>query len=129
MSTTTETALRKAISEGAYQTTVVAFPTHADALEALESRQIDAYLADRVLLVDLLGKAHDPSQLFVASKLFTREAYGIALRRGDADLRLLVDHALSKFYRTDAFANLLSSYFGSEAPAMRTEILAQSIPE
>jgi len=98
-------------------------------MATLESREIDAYFADQALLVGLLGTAHRPSKLIVASRLFTREPYGIALRRGDADFRLLVDRTLSQFYATREFKDLLVKHFGGQASAIREQVLGQAIPE
>lgn len=126
---TTETRLRQAIAEGAYSASVVDFPTHAEGLAALETRRIDAYFADRALLGDLLKTAQSPSNLIIGQRLLTHEAYGIAMRRDDPEFRLRIDRLLSQFYRSNAFAKLLQTYFDSEAPAIRAEILTQAIPD
>lgn len=127
--TTTEARLRRAIAEEGYGAAVLDFATHKEGLAALESGEIDAYFGDRALLVGLLEQARDASQLILASRLFTREPYGIAMKRGDADLRLAIDRTLSEFYSTPEFAALLGKYFPEEAQVIRTEILAHSIPE
>ncbi len=126
---TTETRLRKALAEGAYSASVIDFATHEEGLAALETRKIDAYFADRALLGDLLKKAQSPSNLILGQRLLTHESYGIAMRLNNPELRLRVDRILSEFYRTDEFAKLLQTYFGSEAPIIRTEILTQAIPD
>jgi ABC-type amino acid transport substrate-binding protein len=127
--TTTDKALRAAILREGYKIAVVGFPTHLDGLTALESREIDAYFADRALLIGLLEKARDPAGLLVGTRLLTREPYGIALQRGDADLRLLVDKALTDFYATPEFAGLLTEYFGEAASAMQVQIRALAVPD
>ncbi|KQY14987.1 hypothetical protein ASE23_26215 [Rhizobium sp. Root73] len=126
---TTEARLRQAIAEGAYSASVIDFSKHEEGLVALETRRIDAYFADRALLGDLLKKAQSSSDLIIGRRLLTHESYGIAMRRDDPELRLRVDRMLSEFYRSDEFAKLLQTYFGSEAPVIRTEILAQAIPD
>jgi polar amino acid transport system substrate-binding protein len=127
--TTTEAVLRRTVAEEGYGAAILDFATHAEGLAALESQEIDAYFGDRALLVGLLDKARYPSRLIVASRLVTRESYGIAMKRGDADLRLLTDRALSQFYATREFTELLVRYFGEQAPAIKAQILAQSTPE
>jgi polar amino acid transport system substrate-binding protein len=127
--TTTEAILRRRVAEEGYGAEIIGFETHAEGLAALEARRIDAYVGDRVLLIGLLGAARDPSGLIVGSRLFTRELYGIAMMRGDADLRLLADRALSQFYATREFTELLVKYFGEQAPAIQAQILAQSASE
>jgi ABC-type amino acid transport substrate-binding protein len=127
--TTTEKVLEQAIESGGYEVDIVNFPAHAQGLEALESRQIDAYFADRGLLIGLIAKARDPSSLVLGARILSREPYAIAMRRGDADLRLLVDRALTEFYGTPKFAALLRRYFGIEAREIETQVILLSIPQ
>jgi polar amino acid transport system substrate-binding protein len=128
LGTTTEATLRAAVAREGYKVAVVGFAAHLDGLAALEAREIDAYFADRVLLVELVKQARDPSGLVVGTRLLTREPYGIALRRNDADARLLVDRTLTDFFATSAFSDLLAKYFGAAAPGIREQILALSVP-
>ncbi|QEX16589.1 amino acid ABC transporter substrate-binding protein [Hypericibacter terrae] len=127
--TTTETLLRRAVSDGGYSATVVRYPTHEEGLAALEAREIDAYFADRALLIGLLNRAQHPSRLVLGTRLLTQEAYGIAMARGDADLRLLVDRVLSAFYATPDFALLLATYFGDKSAEFQLQIKASAMPE
>jgi ABC-type amino acid transport substrate-binding protein len=98
-------------------------------LAALEAREIDAYFADRALLIGLLNRAQHPSRLVLGTRLLTQEAYGIAMARGDADLRLLVDRVLSAFYATPDFALLLATYFGDKSAEFQLQIKASAMPE
>jgi len=82
----TEVALSKAIDAGKYSAEIVTYGTHAEGLAALEDRDIDAYFADRALLIGLLERSPDSAILILGTRLLTRETYGIALRRGDSDL-------------------------------------------
>jgi ABC-type amino acid transport substrate-binding protein len=127
--TTTEAVLRRAIKEGGYGATVAEFPTHEEGLAALEDRQIDAYFADHALLAELRARAHRPSRLVIGTRLLTRDVYGIALARGDADFRLLVDRVFTEFYATPDFAALLAGYFGAQAAELQSQIKASSMPE
>jgi polar amino acid transport system substrate-binding protein/glutamate/aspartate transport system substrate-binding protein len=78
--------------------------------------------------MNLAKRARDPSSLEVGDRLFTHEPYAIALRRDDADFRLLVDRALTDFYLSDDFLPLLETYFGSEAPMLHTQIMMEHVP-
>ncbi|MDE1993142.1 MAG: transporter substrate-binding domain-containing protein, partial [Rhizobiaceae bacterium] len=100
-----------------------------DGLRALEDHKIDAYFADRALLIGIAGRAHNRSGLEFGNRLFTHEPYAIALRRDDSTFRLLADRALTDFYQSDDFPKLLQTYFGDEAPVLRSEIMMQSIPQ
>lgn len=127
--TTTEVALRQAVAAGGYNVEIVSFATHAEGLAALESRRIDAYFADRVLLEELVAKSDDPTGFILGKRLFTREPYAVAMKRGDSDLRLLVDRALTQFYQTPEFSALLAKYFPTDRADIQAQILAQSLPE
>jgi len=126
--TTTEATLRAAVAREGYKVTVVDFASHLEGLAALEARGIDAYFADQVLLAELVKQARNPSGLVVGTRLLTREPYAIALKRGDADLRLVVDRALTDFYATPDFSELLKKYFGEAASEMQGQIVALSVP-
>ncbi|MDL2401842.1 amino acid ABC transporter substrate-binding protein [Rhizobium mayense] len=127
--TTTGATLRDALGSDVPKTRVADFATHQDGLKALEDHRIDAYFADRALLIGLASHARNPSQLAIGNRLFTHEPYGIALPRDDSTFRLLVDRALTAFYQSDDFPKLLKTYFGDEASFLRSEILMQSVPE
>lgn len=127
--TTTEAVLKRAIQEGSYSTDIVTFATHADGLKGLEDREIDAYFGDRVLLASLLNAAEDASDILLSDRLLTNEFYGIAMKRGDSDLRLFVDRTLSKLYSDVEFPALLAKHFGGHAAAIGKLIKAQAIME
>lgn len=110
------------------KTKLADFNTHEDGLKALEDHRIDAYIADQVLLINLAKRARDPSSLEVGDRLITHEPYAIAMRRNDADFRLLADRALTDFYLSEDFLPLLETYFGSEAPMLHTQIIMQHVP-
>jgi polar amino acid transport system substrate-binding protein/glutamate/aspartate transport system substrate-binding protein len=98
-------------------------------MAALASREVDAYFADRALLLGVIDHARNAADLVLASRLFTNEQYGIAMKRGDSDLRLLVDRSLSEFYATPEFVDLLAGYFGNEASSLRKQIQTYAVPE
>jgi polar amino acid transport system substrate-binding protein len=127
--TTTEAALRQAVSAGGYTADVVTFATHADGLRALEGRDIDAYVADRALLAGMLIGSGNPSGIVLADRRLTNEFYGIAIQRGDSDFRLLVDRFLSTFYAEPEFPAVLTKHFGGHAAAVKDQIQSQAILE
>ncbi len=126
--TTTAGTLREALAIQESKTKLADFNTHEDGLKALEDHRIDAYIADQVLLINLAKRARDPSSLEVGDRLITHEPYAIAMRRNDADFRLLADRALTDFYLSEDFLPLLETYFGSEAPMLHTQIIMQHVP-
>jgi polar amino acid transport system substrate-binding protein/glutamate/aspartate transport system substrate-binding protein len=128
-STTTGATLREALASLVSKTKLADFETHENGLAALEDHKIDAYIADQVLLINLAARARDPSSLEIGDRLFTHEPYAIALRRDDANFRLIADRALTDFYLSDDFLPLLETYFGAEAPMLHTQIIMEHVPD
>jgi len=126
--TTTGETLREALESQVSKTRLADFETHEAGLAALQDHKIDAYIADQVLLISLAKRARDPSSLVIGDRLFTHEPYAIALRRDDADFRLLADQALTAFYQSGDLLPLLETYFGAEAPMLHTQIIMQHVP-
>ncbi len=126
--TTTGEALREALATQVSKTKLADFSSHEDGLAALEAHKIDAYIADQALLISLVTRAHDASSLEIGDRLFTHEPYAIALRRDDADFRLLADRVLTDFYLSDDFLPLLETYFQAEAPMLHTKIIMEHVP-
>jgi ABC-type amino acid transport substrate-binding protein len=127
--TTTEAVLERAVTAGKYTTDIVHFDAHADALKALEDREIDAYFADLALLAGMLNEARNASAIVLADRRLTNEFYGIAMKRGDSDLRLLVDRVLSELFAATEFPALLTKHFGGFAEAVREQVQAHAILE
>jgi polar amino acid transport system substrate-binding protein/glutamate/aspartate transport system substrate-binding protein len=128
-STTTGATLREALATLVSKTRLADFETHEDGLRALEDHKIDAYIADQVLLMNLATRARNPSSLEIGDRLFTHEPYAIALRRDDANFRLVADRALTDFYLSDDFLPLLESYFGADAPMLHTQVIMEHVPD
>lgn len=127
-STAAET-LREAIKRLGANASVIEYDSHEAGLAALQKREIDAYFADRGLLIGLLQKHPEAADLILGDRWFTHEPYAIGLPRGDADFRLLVDRVLTDFYNSPDFLPLLRLYFGNNTTAVANAILLQSLPQ
>jgi len=129
--TTTEKLLRAVLVQARMKATVVAMKDHRDGLKQLEGGKIDAYFADRSLLVGLLDRSAAPGKLKVASQLLSREPYALAMRRGDSDFRLAVDRALSRIYHSPAIVRIYKRNFRGRQPSktMATLYLFNGLPQ
>ncbi len=67
--TTTERGLRNALEERFIDAQVLTVERHDYGLASLEAGDIDAYFADRILLLGLAGRAMDPSKLQLSGRL------------------------------------------------------------
>jgi len=92
--TTTEQALRNTLAKLSLDAEVVSVASHQDGLAKLRADEIQAYFADRAILLYLLLQS-GAEDLRVAERQFTFEPYALALARGDHTFRLLVDRTLS----------------------------------
>jgi ABC-type amino acid transport substrate-binding protein len=65
----------------------------------------------------------------VLERRFSRESIALALPRGDDDFRLLVDHTLSRLYRSPDFAALYAGHFGAPDTALLEFFQLVTLPE
>lgn len=111
--TTNEKALATALKDRMVSVTVVPLKTRDEGLVKLEAKEIDAFAADRILLMGMAGKAKDAKSLALLDDDLSLEGYAIALPRGDAALRLAVNTGLSKIYRGGAIGEIYGAWFGA----------------
>jgi len=120
--TTTEKALRAALSQGNIRARVVEVPDHASGIAAVKDGKVSAYASDRIILVGQLIEQRDAG-LGLVPMQFSIEPYGFMLRRGDADFRLVANRALSRAYRSGEIANIFQRWFGAIGKPDETLVL------
>src|ERR687891_97999 len=77
--------------------------------------EIAAYFGDQAILIFLAARSDAPEKLKISDRQLTFEPYALALTRGDADFRLLVDRTLARIYRTGLIDQLFTNAFGPNA--------------
>lgn len=70
-----------------------------------------------------------PERFQLSRETFTHEPYALALPRGDEDLRLVIDRALSYVYRTGAILDVYERYFGKPGHDVAAYYRTIEIPE
>src|SRR5207342_227979 len=118
-----EKSLREALTKSYVNAKVVEVKSHAEGMAALEAGKVSAYASDRVLLVGLLVKTKNPEGFVLAAEQFSYEPYGFAVRRNDADFRLIADTALARLSRSGNVLKIFDRWFGSlgrPSPALIT---------
>jgi ABC-type amino acid transport substrate-binding protein len=113
--TTTEEALRNTLGEIKMDAEVVTVASHGEGLSKLEAGEIAAYFGDQAILIFLAARSDAPEKLKISDRQLTFEPYALALARGDADFRLLVDRTLAGIYRTGLIDQLFTNAFGPNA--------------
>jgi glutamate/aspartate transport system substrate-binding protein len=60
----------------------------------------------------LARTAKDPNKFAISPELFSYEPYALAVRRNDADFRLVANRVLAQLYRTGQIAQVYDKWFG-----------------
>lgn len=115
-SVTGSTSAQQVKDKFAQQTQLVEYSRYSDCVTGLLAGIVDAVTTDDVILAGYA--AQNPELLRVVGKPFTKDSYGIGLRKGDNDGRQKVDSALQKMISTGAWRSALQSNVGSSGYQM-----------
>ncbi len=131
--TTTEAALRDLFKETEINADIVELGSTAEGRDSLEKGKIDAFAADQVVLIGQALTAAKPGIFAILPNLFTYEPFALAVRRNDADFRLVADRVISQLYRSKQIVPIYDKWFGKFSTKMPAafEALIQinAIPE
>jgi len=131
--TTTAAALTKLLEEAQTKAEVVLMESSADALKALDKGEIDAIAADQVVLIGLAMTSGHLTNYSVLPDLFSYEPLALAVRRNDADFRLVADRVISDLYRSRKILDIYDKWFGlfskKRSSAFDALIQLNAIPE
>mgnify|MGYP000278921693 CR=1 FL=1 len=120
------------------------YGTQADALAALLDAlgieplegalsEIDAIAADQVVLIGLALTSGNPGNYTILPDLFSYEPFALAVRRNDADFRLVADRVIADLYRSRKILDIYDRWFGVFAEQRSTAFDAMiqlgAIPE
>ena len=70
------------------------FDVYSKCAEALKNGQVQAVTTDNVILLGLISQ--DPEAFELVDKPFTKEPYGIGLKKGDTEFRTFINDTLEK---------------------------------
>jgi len=126
--TTTESWIAERRSTFHIDAEVLKVPDFPTALEALADGRVDVVFGERALIVEAMHEL-GRRDFTMLDRLFTHEQAGLALPRDDSDFRSVVDAALSRLYRTEAFAELYIRWFGDMSETTRTFFDQNALPE
>lgn len=89
---------------------LVEYPRYSDCVTALLAGQIDAVTTDAVILAGYV--ARDPELLKIVGKPFSKENYGIGLRKDDTQGVAAVDDAIRKMISSGEWLRSLNANIG-----------------
>ena len=127
--TTIETTLLDALRRRRVEVNVVKVPDYGAGIRMVLDRSAVALFGDRPVLLDAAQHGPGAGQLLVIDRRFTREPIALALPRGDADFRLLVDRTLSRLYRSKDIAALYAAHFGAPGEEALNFFQTTALPE
>ncbi|MGW8312565.1 MAG: amino acid ABC transporter substrate-binding protein [Desulfuromonadales bacterium] len=131
--TTTLSSLKQLLAETGTDAGIVLFDDTVDGFKALLEGKIDALSADQVVLIGLALASGNPRQFTVLSELFSYEPFALAVRRNDADFRLVADRVISELYRNGQILKIYDKWFGGfssgRSTAFEALIKLNAIPE
>jgi len=114
--TTTAVVLKELLQKTLTLAVIATYDTAGEGLEALRKGQIDAFSADQIVLIGLAANAEDPKTFTIAAVVFSYEPFALAVRRNDADFRLVADRALSRLYRSGEILQIYERWVGQFVP-------------
>jgi ABC-type amino acid transport substrate-binding protein len=110
--TTTAVELKKLFQDTSTDAEVVLFNSAKEGIDALRKKKIDAFSSDQVILIGLALKEHDPMNFVIKSDVFSFEPFALAVRRNDADFRLVADRVISELYRSGKILEIYDKWIG-----------------
>ncbi len=110
--TTTAFELKKLIRETSTDAEIVLFNSAKESIEALRKKKIDAFSSDQIVLIGIASKAHNPKNFVIHSNVFSFEPFALAVRRNDADFRLVADRVISDLYRSKKILEIYDKWIG-----------------
>ena len=110
--TTTESALRRYLSDALIKADIELVTEHAAGMRLLAEKKVDAFGSERLVLLGLVKNTGDASKFVVSDDFFSYEPCAFMVRRNDADFRLVAIRALSDIYRDEQIGILYRKWFG-----------------
>ena len=131
--TTSEAALRNAITKNLIDAKVVSVANREEAMKQLDAGQVAAFASDQIVLIGQIMQAADPKKYSLARELFSFEPYAFVVRRDDSEFRLVANRAIAQIYRSGQIEQLYGRWFGQAgikpSPVLSAMYALQALPE
>jgi glutamate transport system substrate-binding protein len=95
-----------------YGAELVPAATYSACLEPLRNKQVEAVTTDNVILAGFVDKEPDAFKL-ASDETFTKEPYGIGLKKGDTEFRNWINDQLEKFEENGSYEKAWEATAGS----------------
>ena len=112
---------------------IVMLDTTSDGVKALEEGKIDALAQLQIVLIGQVMNAANPDTFAILPNTFSNESFALAVRRNDADFRLVADRVIARLFRSKEILPIYKKWFGDISGSMPTAFQAliqlNSFPE
>jgi ABC-type amino acid transport substrate-binding protein len=131
--TTTAAELEKLIRETSTSAEIVLYNSAKESIDALRQKKIDAFSSDQVVLIGIASEEPDPNHFVIKSTVFSFEPFALAVRRNDADFRLVADRVISVLSRSKKILGIydkwIGQFTGQRLPLFEAMVQLNAIPE
>jgi glutamate transport system substrate-binding protein len=100
------------------QAKLTEFDVYSKCAEALKNDQVQAVTTDNVILLGLISQ--DPEAFELVDKKFTKEPYGIGVKKGDTQFRNFINDVLEKTYQDGRWQKAWEATAGKVATGQAT---------
>ncbi len=131
--TTTAISLKGLLQETSTKAEIVFFDSAKEGVDALREKKIDAYATDQIVLIGIASTAQDGMNFAIDANVFSFEPFAFAVRRNDADFRLIADRAISDLCRSKKifaiYDKWVREFTGQRLPIFDAMVRLNAIPE
>jgi len=131
--TTTVEKLRNYLKENLIDASVVVVASRSEGMSQLDRGGIDAFASDQIVLIGQIIEASDPKRYSLSNETFSYEPYGLAVRRNDADFRLVANRAIAQLFRSGQHIQIYNKWIGRigirPSPMLAAMYQLNTIPE
>lgn len=110
--TTTIDVLEKALKTAGSDAKVIAVDTAEAGINALIKGDVDAFSSDQIVLFGQMLTHSDAAKFAIADSIFSYEPFALAVRKNDAEFRLIADRVISRVYRGGLISSIYDKWFG-----------------
>lgn len=114
--TTSEILLRKMNTEQGMGMNVISAKDHSESFLMLSTGRAKAMMMDDALLAGERAKTKDASEFIITGTPQSREAYGCMIRKGDAQLRALLNETIAQLQTSGKAVAIYDKWFKSPIP-------------
>ena len=131
--TTTAAELKELMRETSTNAEIVLFDSAKESIDALRQKKIDAFSSDQVVLIGIASQEQDPTNFVIKSTVFSFEPFALAVRRNDADFRLVADRVISDLSRSkkilEIYDKWIGKFTGQRLPIFEAMVQLNATPE